>query len=138
MLLCATVSLSANIDNSAYFRRQKNFICNYTYIVRLPGGPVVKNPLANAGDPGDDGLIPGSGRFPGEGMTTYSSILDWKIPRMWESGRLQSMGHKELDTTNCAHTHTHAHTHTCTHALIHTYKYSKVLSIKTLNYSQGM
>ena len=88
--------------------------------MRLPGGPVVKNPLANAGD---DDLIPGSGRFLGEGMTTYSSILAWKIPRMWESGGLQSMGHKELDTTKCAHTHTHthAHTHSSTHTNIARY-----------------
>ena len=28
---------------------------------------VVKNPPANAGDSGNVGLIPGSGRFPGEG-----------------------------------------------------------------------
>ena len=28
---------------------------------------MVKNPSANAGDPGDSGLILGSGRFPGEG-----------------------------------------------------------------------
>ena len=28
---------------------------------------VVKNPFANAGDVRDLGLIPGSGRFPGEG-----------------------------------------------------------------------
>ena len=28
---------------------------------------MVKNPLANAGDAGDEGLIPGSGRSPGEG-----------------------------------------------------------------------
>ena len=28
---------------------------------------VVKNPPANAGDIGDTGLIPGSGRFPGGG-----------------------------------------------------------------------
>ena len=28
---------------------------------------VVKNPLANTGDVRDVGLIPGSGRFPGEG-----------------------------------------------------------------------
>ena len=28
---------------------------------------VVKNPLANAGDVRDSGLIPGSGRSPGEG-----------------------------------------------------------------------
>ena len=30
----------------------------------FPGGPLVKNPPANAGD---KGLIPGSGRSPGEG-----------------------------------------------------------------------
>ena len=28
---------------------------------------MVKNPTANAGDVRDQGLIPGSGRFPGEG-----------------------------------------------------------------------
>ena len=33
---------------------------------RLPG-TVVKNPLANAGDTKGTGLIPGSGRSPGEG-----------------------------------------------------------------------
>ena len=31
------------------------------------GGSAVKNLPANAGDPGDRGLIPGSGRYPGEG-----------------------------------------------------------------------
>ena len=30
----------------------------------FPGGSVVKNPPANAGDARDVGLIPGSGRFP--------------------------------------------------------------------------
>ena len=29
--------------------------------------PVTKNPLANAGDVRNTGLIPGSGRYPGEG-----------------------------------------------------------------------
>ena len=33
---------------------------------------MVKNLPANAGD---QGLIPGNGRSPGEGMATYSSIL---------------------------------------------------------------
>ena len=33
----------------------------------FPGGTVVKNPAANAGDTGDAGLISGSGRSPGEG-----------------------------------------------------------------------
>ena len=34
-----------------------------------------------------------------KGMATNFSILAWKIPLMVEPGRLQSMGHKELDTT---------------------------------------
>ena len=33
----------------------------------FPGGSVVKNPPANAGDSGDMGLIPGLGRSPGGG-----------------------------------------------------------------------
>ena len=32
-------------------------------------------------------------------MTTYSSILAWRIPRTEEPGGLQSMVIKELDTT---------------------------------------
>ena len=32
-------------------------------------------------------------------MVTHSSVLAWKIPWTEEPGRLQSMGHKELDTT---------------------------------------
>ena len=33
----------------------------------FPGGSVVKNSPANAGDERDRGLVPGSGRSPGEG-----------------------------------------------------------------------
>ena len=29
---------------------------------------------------GDLGLIPGLERYPGDGMATHSSILDWRIP----------------------------------------------------------
>ena len=36
-------------------------------MVGFPGGSVVKNPLASAGDSGDASLIPGSGRPPGGG-----------------------------------------------------------------------
>ena len=32
-------------------------------------------------------------------MATHFSILAWKIPWTEESGRLQSMGHQELDMT---------------------------------------
>ena len=38
---------------------------------------MVKNPLANVGDPGDEGSIPGSGRSPGEGngnLLQYSCL----------------------------------------------------------------
>ena len=33
-------------------------------------------------------------------MATHSSILAWKIPWTEKPGRLQSMGHKESDTTS--------------------------------------
>ena len=53
---------------------------------------MVKNPPANAGDVGDSGSIPGSGRSPGEEiLATHSSILAWRIPWTEEPGRLQSM-----------------------------------------------
>ena len=43
----------------------------------FPGGTVVKNLPANAGDTGDAGLIPGLGRSPEEGnvnASQYSSL----------------------------------------------------------------
>ena len=55
----------------------------------FPGGSVVKNLPANAGDAGS---IPGSGRSPGEGNGTHSSILAWEIPWTEEPGGLQTMG----------------------------------------------
>ena len=54
----------------------------------LPGGSVVKNPPANAGDAGS---IPESGRAPGGGNTTPSSILAWEDPWTEVSVRLLSM-----------------------------------------------
>ena len=36
----------------------------------FPGGAVVKNPPANAGDAGVSGSVPGSGRSPGGGNGT--------------------------------------------------------------------
>ena len=41
-------------------------ILNHT-VPSFPTGTVVKNPPANPGDSKDAGLIPGSGRYPGEG-----------------------------------------------------------------------
>ena len=57
----------------------------------LPGGSVIKNLPANSGN---SGLIPGSGRSPGEEMASHSSILAWRIPWTKEPGRLVSrVGH---------------------------------------------
>ena len=52
---------------------------------------VAKKPPANAGDIREVGLIPGSGRSPGGGNGTPSSILVWRMPWTEEPGRLQSM-----------------------------------------------
>ena len=43
--------------------------------------------MANIGDAGEAGLIPGLG------IVTHPSILDWKIPWTEEAGRLHSWGH---------------------------------------------
>ena len=51
---------------------------------------VVKNPAANAEDPGS---IPGLGRLPGEGN---NNPLPWRIPWTVESGRLQSIVLQEV------------------------------------------
>ena len=45
---------------------------------------------------GDMGSIPGWGRSLEEGMTTYSSILVWRIPWTEEPGGLQSMGSQRV------------------------------------------
>ena len=55
----------------------------------FPHSLVGKESDCNAGDPG---LIPESGRSPGEGNGIHSSTLDWRIPWTEEPGRLQSPG----------------------------------------------
>ena len=45
------------------------------------------------------GLIPGSGRSPGEENVTHSRICAWRIPWTEEPRGYSSWAHKELDTT---------------------------------------
>ena len=54
-----------------------------------PGGSLVKNPPANAGDKGS---IPWLGRSLEKEMATHSSTLAWEISWTEEPGPLQSMG----------------------------------------------
>ena len=66
----------------------------YWHIVDLgfPGGTVVKNLPANAGDARDEGLILSWEGPLEQEMATHSSILGWKISWTEEPGGLQSMG----------------------------------------------
>ena len=61
---------------------------------------VVKNPPANAGDARDMGLIPESGRSPGEGngnLLQYSCLENPMDRGAWQA--TVHGGHKELDIT---------------------------------------
>ena len=67
----------------------------------FPGGSVVKNPPANVGDAGDKGLIPESGRSPGEGNgNPFTPVF---LPRESHGQRslagYSPQGRKELDVT---------------------------------------
>ena len=55
----------------------------------FPGGLVVKNLPANAGD---SGSIPRSRRSLEKEMATHLSILTWEMSQTEEPGGLQSMG----------------------------------------------
>ena len=62
----------------------------------FPGGSVVKNPLANAGDMG---LIPGSGRSPGvENGNPTPVFFSGKSHGQRSLARYSPWYHKELDT----------------------------------------
>ena len=67
---------------------------------RFLGSSVVKNPPANAGDPGDTGSIPRSGRSPGgEGVASFSSILAWRTLMERGAWRATVHGVTEPDMT---------------------------------------
>ena len=57
---------------------------------------MVKNLSAMQGDPGS---IPGSGRSPGEGNGTHSSVLAWKFHRQRSLVGYSPQGRKASDRT---------------------------------------
>ena len=74
-------------------------LCTTQAVVGFPGGSVVKNLPANAGDAGDLGLILRLGRSPGGGngnQLWYSHLENSMGRGAWQ---LQSTGSQELDTT---------------------------------------
>ena len=73
---------------------------NFGFLLIFPGGSDGKESACNAGDMG---LIPGSGRSSGEGNGNPLQYSRLENPWTEESGRLQSMGRKELDMTEQLH-----------------------------------
>ena len=78
----------------------KNYLI---YFDTSPGGSVVKNPSANAGDAKDVNLILELGRFPGVGNGNPLQYSCWKILWTEESDWLQSV---ELQSQTTLSTHT--------------------------------
>ena len=77
--------------------------CNYC---GFPGGAVVKNPPVNAGDEGEEALIPGQGRSPGEGNSNplqYSCLENPMDRGAWRA----TWGHREPDMTERTYMHHH-------------------------------
>ena len=72
----------------------------------FPGGSLVKNPPAHAGDTGDMGLIPGSGRSPGRGQGHPLQSPCLKNPMDRGAWRATVLGVLEFVMTE--------HPHTCT------------------------
>ena len=91
------------------------------HIWSFPGGTVVKNPPANAGDPRDTGSVPELGRSPG----VETELRKWQPIPVFLPGNLMDRGAwraivhgiAESNTTECAcaHMHTRVRTHTHTH-----------------------
>ena len=80
------------------------------FFLLAPSDSVVKNLPANAGDPGDAGLIPGSGKSPGEGNGNplqYSCLENPMDRGAWRA--TVHGGHKELDTNECLSIHSFFH-----------------------------
>ena len=100
---------SRNLSGKDSLRRMPFIECLVSDIVGFPGGSVVKNLPANAGLSGSNaGLIPWSGRCPGEEKVTLSGILVWRIPWTEEPYGLQSMGLQRV-----GHDRETEHMHAC-------------------------
>ena len=72
----------------------------------FPGGSVVKNSPANAGDTRDVGFIPGPGRSPGKGNGNPLPVfLPGESPWTEEPGRIQFLTSKSWTWLNDSHSH---------------------------------
>ena len=65
-----------------------SLIINFPHLEGFSGGSAGKESACNAGNLSS---IPGSGRSPGEGMETHSSILAWRIIWTEDPGGLHTV-----------------------------------------------
>ena len=85
----------------------------------LPGGSMVKNPPASAGDARHLGCIAALRRLPGGGNASCSSILAWEIPWTEAPGRLQSTGSQRVGHSRATE---HAGHHRALSRVAHAYR----------------
>ena len=83
------------LEEGGYKRR--NLVASISW-EGFPDGSAVKNPPANAGDAGEPGSVPRSGRSPG-GMVTCSSILAGESHGQRTLMGYSPLGLKESDMT---------------------------------------
>ena len=86
----------------------------------FPGGSVIKNLPANAGDARDMGLITGSERSPKEGNGNHQlqcSCLENLMDREAWRAIVHGVTKGQTGLSDWVHTHTHTHTHTVASAL---------------------
>ena len=74
----------------------QNNRCQVLVYRGLPGGPVVKNPPANAEDTRDAVWSLSQEDLLEKEMATHSSILAWEVPGTEEPGGLQSTGSQRV------------------------------------------
>ena len=88
-------------------RVRHNWVANIFSLSQV--APVVKNLPANSGDIRDLGLIPGSGRSPGEENSNLLQYTFWRNPWTKGPGRLQSIGLQGVgyNWSDLAHMHPH-------------------------------
>ena len=76
--------------------RKRPFDMTYGDRLRFPGGTMVMNPPANAGDARDAGSILESGRSPGAGNGNSLQYSCLKNPWTEEPGELQARGSERV------------------------------------------
>ena len=102
LLLCERTKVYTT--TMLYFINSVSCSCENYYQLRshrgFPGGSLIKNLLANAGNAGDQGWTPESGRVPWRGKWQPTHVAAWKIPWKFqfikEPEGLQTMGSQRV------------------------------------------